>query len=364
MNDTDKSKNAVTEKECIFLESKSDEGFSDVAFADVEGKESSNKFKILAYSGNIMKHFFWGNCAFDLSGIKFAKRRVVVLEGHDRSRRVGFTTKQTIKDNITVEGEFLPNSVAQEMKGDLQAGCPMEASLMVIPLIVEEVKDGATVEVNGKRLKGPGHVFRKGIIKEVSMCSFGVDDNTKSLAANVKASVKVNFESYVGDISMDEKEKQQIIDEAYADGEKAERDVFAELKVACGDDAELLVQCLEEGKTKEEALQMRMDKMEEANKALKAELETAKAEKPEVKPEVKAEVKKGEIVTPAQAEFSDKASEQETEKTDPLFAWRSKYPNSEVPVDKFRTEESYLAFCKADGKGLISLKDRPVKEEK
>ena len=154
---------------------------AEVLFTDGDGE--SNKFRIVGYSGGIIKgHWFWGNLAIDLKGTKFYKKRLAVLESHFTASRIGFTTKQKIDGNVTFEGEFLDNDKAQEIRADIKKGFPMEASLFCWPSVIERVQEGANVKVNGLTLKGPGAVFRKSVIKEVSMCVFGSDINTKSSA--------------------------------------------------------------------------------------------------------------------------------------------------------------------------------------
>lgn len=350
----DKNKDTVAYKDCIFAVDQ-----------DVVSDKESNSFKIIAYNGKVNFHPCWGNFAIDLSGLTFAKKPTPIIESHDRVRRVGVSTKQKIEGGVEVEGRFLDNDIAVGIKKDMLNGYPFEASLYVPPSVVEHVGEGASVKVNNHILKGPGTVFRKAVIKEVSVCTLGALTGTSTNAFNDKPEVKFSIVNEENTKMSEEMTKDTFAEEhpdihsqIYADGEKAERDLFAELKEVCGADLELLVQCFEEGKSKEETLELRSEKQEKAITELKAKVE-------ELQTETKVEVKEEkEKVSPAKAEFSDQAPEVNTEKTDPEFAWREKYPNSKVPVDKFRTEESYLAFCKADAKGLISIhKKKPVKEE-
>ena len=129
---------------CIFNDN------AEVAFAEGDSDIKGDHFRIVGYSGGIMKnHWFWGNIAFDLKGMKFAKSRTPVLAEHFRDVRIGFTTKQEISDKVIVEGPFLDNDDAQKLKADMKKGFPMEASLLVPALVVEHVKEGASVNVTG-----------------------------------------------------------------------------------------------------------------------------------------------------------------------------------------------------------------------
>ncbi|MBN1491157.1 MAG: hypothetical protein JXA69_14685 [Phycisphaerae bacterium] len=258
-----------------------------VTFADSDDEQK--KFAIEAYDGGIIaNHWYWGNLAFDLGGLKFAGRRTPVLDTHDTSLRVGFSTKQTIDDEgVHFEGKYLSNPKAQELRSDMKEGYPMQASLSLEPTTKPEfVEDGQSAEVNGRTLKGPGAIFRNARIREVSMCSFGAAPNTRSTAlaggdetfefsiderkddimANEKKSEAVTLESFKADYP-------EIYGQAVAAGTTAERQRFAELREACGDDGELLATAFADGHDVTWALKQR-------NQRLATELAEAKKTPP------------------------------------------------------------------------------------
>jgi len=249
----------------------------------------SNTFSIVGYSGGIIpEHYWWGNLAFDLAGLKFAKKRTPILDSHATDRRVGFATKQDVAETVTVEGTFLDNDVAQSLRADMQQGFPMEASLYVPPKVVEYVKEGASVQVNGHTLKGPGAVFRQATIKEVSLCVFGADERSSAQAFAADANEQVSFSIKEQDMDKKTPDPAQVpmttarLEAEFADvhtevlktgheaGAATERQRFADLQTACGDDSDLMVQCFAEGKTVSDAQQMRIDRLETDNTALKA----------------------------------------------------------------------------------------------
>ena len=330
-----------------------------VCFAD---SGENNNFRITGYSGGIIKdHWLWGNIAFDLTGLKFAKKRTPVLEEHFTSSRIGFSTKQEITDKVTVEGEFLDNANAQALKGDIKKGFPMEASLYVPATVVEYVKEGASVEVNGQTLKGPGAVFRKATIKEVSMCVFGVDSNTKSSAYADNNENNVTFNLIKeADIMAKETEqmtvekfaelhpdiRKQVFDAGMAEGEKKERDLFKELRAACGDDKELVVTCFAEGKTAVEALKMRAEKAEKTS----AELTSKMAKLSEKR------------IDPAKTEFSDTATEpgkgeKFDEKTATDDQLKKHFAESKDIQDEFKLGgvDAYVAFKRKEDEGRVHI---------
>jgi len=346
---------------CIFNDS------AEVTFAKGDDDKKSNNFRIVGYTGVIMKgHWFWGNVAFDLEGMKFAKRRTPVLAEHFRDVRIGFTTKQDIKDQVIVEGPFLDNDDAQKLKADMEKGFPMEASLLVPPLIVEHVKEGESVKVNGHTLKGPGAVFRKSTILEVSMCVFGFDSNTKSSAYADSDNQKIKFNLIQETNIMAGTEETQTVTEiesvesfaelypefhkeilavGLAEGQKQERDLFAELQEACGDDHELLVQCFSESKTAAEAMKLLADKLGKENTKLTEKV----TELQKAKPAVEA----------ARVEFSDEAKppgeETETGSADEAALKAEFAASADLQAEYGGDVKAYVAFKKADAEGQVRI---------
>lgn len=258
-----------------------------VRFSDESGEKGAS-FEIVGYSGEVIpNHWFWDNLAFDLAGLTFAQERTPVLDSHFTDRRLGFTTKQDIGETVHFEGRFLSNDHAQQFRRDMQEGFPMQASLFCPPSAIERVREGESVAVNGRTLQGPGTVFRKAAIKEVSMCVFGADAET-SAAAFAATDKQITFT--VKESTMDQETatpetpamtvahlKTQFADvhaevlaAGKAEGTRAERDRFATLQAVCGDDTELLVQCFTEGHGEIDALKLRntrlADQLAEASK--------------------------------------------------------------------------------------------------
>lgn len=352
------SKNVAPLSACVFNER------AEVQFA--EGGSESNRFKILGYTGKVMLgHWYWGNVAFDLSGLKFYKSRLAVLEQHFDTSRIGFTTKQEIKDKVEVEGEFLDSENALQMKKDLKAGFPMEASLLVQPSVIERVMEGSSVKVNGQTLKGPGSVFRKAIIKEVSMCVFGWDTNTKSVAMAAEGNQEIKFnlletntmaeENTIESVEVFAKKYPELYSEIFKAGKvegakESEADghaKFTALQESCGDDHELLVQCFTENKTPIEAAKLRAEKLGKEKTELTAQVTELQKEKP--------------AVEAAQTEFSDQA-------TAPTGGDQTEAGSADVEVLKkefaaskdLRAEfgndvESYIAFKQADSNDRVRI---------
>lgn len=162
-----------------------DEGCS--ASVKLTEGDSAPIFEMDAYSGGIIKdHWYWGNLAIDLAGMSFPKNKAPILEDHFTEKKIGFSSKMTIEDHkLVVKNEHMtfidtPESLA--FRANSAAGFPYEASIYAKPTSIERVEEDQEVEVNGYTFKGPGTIWRKSIFKEASVCTFGYDPNTKSVA--------------------------------------------------------------------------------------------------------------------------------------------------------------------------------------
>lgn len=271
--------------------------------------KDDNAFRIIAYSGQVIPdHWFWGNVAFDLEGIEFDKKKTPVLDFHSIGNRMGFTTKQEITNKVSVEGQFLSNSKAQELKRDMLEGFPMQASVYIPPNKIEFVKEGDTVEVNGHKLKGPGAIFRKAKIKDVIICTFGYDTNTRAQAFADNGKQEVQFSILEKEQIMPEEEKKIESAEMFAadypdlhkeimtaakaegmaegktEGGKAEKERFDKIKELAPNDPAFIVEQFAEGKSVEEAKTNLIEKLQTGT---------------------------GQHIDPARQEFSDQQAEPE-----------------------------------------------------
>ena len=172
------------------------------AFA--EGEDGKKKLKMTVYSGKVIKgHWYWGDLAIDLKGIKFNMSKYPVLENHDTDRRVAFTGKPVIDENglhlDPDKTKFLDNEVSLTFQKDSATGFPFQASMYSKPSAVEHISDGEKSEVNGFTFKGPGTIWRKCEFKEASVCVFGWDSQTVSSAFSKDILTEVEFEETGGD---------------------------------------------------------------------------------------------------------------------------------------------------------------------
>lgn len=334
-----------------------------VYFADDVQKD---QVKLVGYRGEIIKHWYWGNFAIDMKGLRFDKKKTPGLIDHDTRMRLTFSKEKALDPEIYIAGPFLDNEDASKLKKDMASGFPFQASLSVRPEKTEQVADGVTVEVNGQTLKGPGAVFRKASIMEISAVVFGAFSNTESTEYK-DSDKKYQFELTEKEITMAKIKEidfstieftaeqvktefadvyKEIFDAGKADGAKAETDRFSALKTACGEDSELLVSCFAEGLTTAEAQTKLIDKLSAGREQDRKKIE-----------ELSATQKK---IDPAVTEFNNQPEGQ----SQPIKVgeatneegWRKEFESSKELQEEFGGEvEDYVSFKKAEAAGQVKI---------
>lgn len=153
------------------------------------------KLSMTAYSGKIIpNHWYWGDLAIDTNGMKFAKPQLPILHDHMTDEKIGFGTF-VINDKHEVvadETTFVDTPFAEEFIKLSGQGFPYEASIQGKPTKIVRLAEGEVTEVNGYTMKGPGTVWRESVLKECSVCTFGADGNTKSVAMSENEDVIVD----------------------------------------------------------------------------------------------------------------------------------------------------------------------------
>lgn len=146
---------------------------------------TGERLQMVGYSGKVIpNHFYWGNLAIDLSGMKFAKPKYPVLLQHDRSKRIGFFTRSNIAVNGKLEilAQFIDNQEAKAVRQDNKNGFPFQASIHANPVNIERLKEGEKAQCNGMTVKGPATIWRTSELRECSVCVLGYDSRTSSKA--------------------------------------------------------------------------------------------------------------------------------------------------------------------------------------
>jgi hypothetical protein len=358
---TQTSKNTAPKQACVFNDAAA------VQFV-ATGEKNENTFSILCYDGGINKHWYWGNFAIDLAGLKFQRSKLPILDSHNTQSRVGFTTRQTINGEVTAEGKFLSNPSAQQLRQDMLDGFPMQASLSGMPSVIEWVEDGSSVEVNGKILKGPGAVWRQAIIDEISMCTLGALSNTESKAFADGGKGEISFNVLEKETEMSE----QTVKLTAAQFATQNPELLAEITANARQEG------LAEGKTAGEKTGFtagQKDVMDRATEFAKAfagdeafafeqfakgatleESKTAYIAKLKAAPKTdKKQPTKGELEFAASDDQKPPAASQaDGKKTDEQL--KSEFAASSELQNEFSSVESYIAYSKAAAAGRVKAK--------
>lgn len=149
--------------------------------ASSRGAPRRAAFESVVNSGEVISHPFWGQFAIDMDGLQIPTKTQPVLRDHDTTKILGVTSDVRVTDGKTLEakGELLDvTQDGEEVIGLAEAGFPFQMSIFVPPLQILEVLEGEEVEVNGHKLTGPGTIFKKSTLREVTVTPLGADPNT------------------------------------------------------------------------------------------------------------------------------------------------------------------------------------------
>jgi len=322
-----------------------------VEFAAGEGQQEKNNVRLTLYDGSIVKNWYWGNLAFELSTMKMAKKKNPILFSHDTDQRLAISDKASFEGKFIMEGTFLEGSeISQQVKKEMLEGFPFESSLRFDPdrSIIMNVPDGQSVQVNGHVLKGPGTVVKNALIVEGSICVFGALKNTVSEAFEILSENKDSKETF-----MDEQTKvemtletfatdnpqlhQQLTAAAKADGVKEVRELFSQFAVRFADDPAFCVEQFKSGATLAAAVE---------------------AENAKLKKEAADAAKKSKSrIDPAKQEFSDDAADKKNQASQPATdkeGWEKEFSESKDLQAEFGGEvEDYVAFKQAEKNGQV-----------
>lgn len=137
-------------------------------------------FKGIAFSGDLITDWY-RPVVFDMASTAM-NDRIPALLNHDKDKPIGVITGYSF-DNATgmnIEGTFLKNVDSVRVIDDAEAGLLWQMSVGIRPGSVEEVRAGASVQVNGRTFSGPIEIWRNNRVREVSFCTVGADDKTSA----------------------------------------------------------------------------------------------------------------------------------------------------------------------------------------
>jgi len=150
--------------------------------------------KMVARSGRVLNHWWWGRVAHDLGGMTLHKKRLCIDYCHYDTEVIGYLNRFNQEPDtegvpaLVASGALVPfkdSDRATEIIHKAKAGVPYEASIDFEggdpgDTVIEEVAEGMTAEVNGYKVDGPAMIFRKWALRGVAVCPYGADMHTES----------------------------------------------------------------------------------------------------------------------------------------------------------------------------------------
>lgn len=157
------------------------------SFAGEDGKLRIPTFRMEAYTGAPMRLGGWRYpVVVDLEGLSIPSQQRPIRFSHDPSTGIGHTTKIGIEGGVIVASGVISRDTAEarEVVASSKNGFPWQASIGAsIDSQPDFVKEGESVEVNGRKVPGPVNVVRKSTLGEISFVDLGADGNTSATIA-------------------------------------------------------------------------------------------------------------------------------------------------------------------------------------
>ena len=173
---------------------------------------------LLARTGDAIEHWYWGKVVHDLSGMKPVKPRLPIDWNHT-DEVIGVLAKfDTSTGDLVATGHLKANPartpdhaaiVMNDMQGE--EPLPYEASINFggDGIVIEEIPQGVTVEVNGRAFSGPGTVIREWPLRGVAITPYGADQNTQTSMSNESA-VTVTVRHSQPEVSMSDNNTAEV----------------------------------------------------------------------------------------------------------------------------------------------------------
>jgi hypothetical protein len=172
------------------------ESVSKLAAVDAGGRPG---FTMSLYTGAVMQGTD-GPFVIDLAGLDIPRQDMCALRQHDPLRICGYSQRVTKTDKSVSADGVLSQATpdGREIDALLAEGTPLQASMFVPPILIERIPAGAMASVNGGTFQGPGQVWRKTTLRDISFVSAGRDGGTAAFrlaADDPRANTRLDVEA-------------------------------------------------------------------------------------------------------------------------------------------------------------------------
>lgn len=149
-------------------------------FRGAPATDGVREFSGVAYGGGVITdHPYLDAVVFDLASTRF-ETPAPALYGHFDP--IGVVSTAEIDRSIEIKGRLFQDQDgnARKVAAFADRGMPWQLSVGIWPGRIEEVKAGASVQLNGQSFNGPLTVFRDNRVREVSFVALGADRDTSA----------------------------------------------------------------------------------------------------------------------------------------------------------------------------------------
>lgn len=187
--------------------------------------ESLKSISGVAYSGGVMPQGY-GDVIVDLTGVSFAPQ-IPLLYNHINSpeHRLGEVKARVEDGKILIDGSIETMSpqaqsvieAGQRIKWQLSIGARGEEVLLI--------RDGESTNVNGIEVSGPLYVYKKCVIREVSVVAVGADEETE-----MRIAAALKLDNQVPQVTTNKKEESMENETKEITAAQVELDRIAQLR--------------------------------------------------------------------------------------------------------------------------------------
>ncbi len=162
------------------------------------GAAKPPRLAILAYGGGVMRVEGFGAVVIDLAGLAIPES-LPVLDGHTNTTEavIGVGMPELRAGQLHVNVALADTDAGRRVVELLRAGVALQASVGVAPAETRRLREGETVEANGRtHTAPPGGVtlVARGTLKEVSILPLGADSETEVRLAARRAAERNTME--------------------------------------------------------------------------------------------------------------------------------------------------------------------------
>ena len=148
------------------------------------------RLAILGYSGSVMRVSGYGPIVVDLAGCELPPS-CTVLADHDSTIGgvVGSAVPQVVNGQLLFAATCAKTEAAESVIAILESGVQLQASIGCEPRETQNIRDGETANVNGRKITADETGFTlitKSRLREITICPLGADAETSvSIAAKM-----------------------------------------------------------------------------------------------------------------------------------------------------------------------------------